>query len=86
MGRSGYSDDLAADLLPADRVTCLRQVLQHLSNDQIARIIPKLRARHGSAVVCTAPSFGLPVLEERPIFVVEEGPDRIRTVAYRLLE
>ena len=34
--------DIVADELPAGDIVFLRQVLQHLSNDQIARITPKL--------------------------------------------
>jgi hypothetical protein len=36
--------DLIADSLPSGDVAMLRQVLQHLSNDQVAQILPKLAA------------------------------------------
>jgi hypothetical protein len=35
--------DIIEDTLPPGRVCFLRQILQHLSNDQIRRILPKLR-------------------------------------------
>lgn len=34
--------DIIDEPLPPGDIACLRQVLQHLSNDQIARIVPKL--------------------------------------------
>jgi hypothetical protein len=42
--------DIVDDELPAADVAFIRQVLQHLSNDQIARIVPKL-ARYGHLIV-----------------------------------
>lgn len=36
--------DIVADALPSGKVAILRQVLQHLSNDSIARVVAKLRA------------------------------------------
>jgi SAM-dependent methyltransferase len=38
--------DLTADELPQARVAFLRQVLQHLSNDAISAIVPKLQQRY----------------------------------------
>jgi hypothetical protein len=35
--------DIVEDPLPEGRVAFLRQVLQHLSNEQIARVLPKLK-------------------------------------------
>jgi len=35
--------DMVADALPSGQVAFIRQVLQHLSNAQIAKILPKLR-------------------------------------------
>jgi hypothetical protein len=37
--------DLTADPLPAGDVILLRQVLQHLSNEQIKKVVPKLATR-----------------------------------------
>jgi hypothetical protein len=35
--------DIVEDNLPRGKIVFLRQVLQHLSNDQICRILPKIR-------------------------------------------
>lgn len=35
--------DLVTKALPAEDIVIVRQVLQHLSNDQISRLLPKLR-------------------------------------------
>jgi hypothetical protein len=42
--------DMAAEPLPAGDVVFLRQVLQHMSNEQIARVLPKL-AQYRWAVI-----------------------------------
>lgn len=42
--------DIVADELPEADICLVRQVLQHLSNDQIARVLPKLR-RYATVLV-----------------------------------
>jgi hypothetical protein len=42
--------DIAEDPLPAGDVVMIRQVLQHLSNEQIAKVVPKLR-RYRYAII-----------------------------------
>ena len=38
--------DIIADKLPSGKIVFIRQVLQHLSNDQINILIPKLKATY----------------------------------------
>lgn len=43
--------DLIADPLPEAEIVVIRQVLQHLSNNQIISLIPKLQVRQGFLIV-----------------------------------
>ena len=43
--------DVTTNELPQADVACIRQVLQHLSNDQIMRVIPKIMSRYKYLIV-----------------------------------
>ncbi len=64
--------DLTQDDLPPGDVCLLRQVLQHLSNRQIVRILPKLRRYRYILVTEHLPSDGTRV---RPNLDMPHGPD-----------
>lgn len=68
--------DLIADPLPAGDVVFVRQVLQHLSNAQIAQAIPKIRAAYRFLVLTEhlpgLPDF-VPNLDKQPGIGVRTG-------------
>lgn len=43
--------NLVSDPLPAGDVVCIRQVLQHLSNDDIRQVVPKLQATYSTLIL-----------------------------------
>jgi hypothetical protein len=68
--------DLVADTLPAGDVVFIRQVLQHLSNAQIAQALPKIRATYRFLVLTEhlpgMPDF-VPNLDKQPGAGVRTG-------------
>lgn len=43
--------NLVSDPLPAGDVVCIRQVLQHLSNDDILQVVPKIRSTYATLIL-----------------------------------
>lgn len=89
--------DMLDDALPSGDVVFVRQVLQHLSNDQIARVLPKLR-RYPWAVITEHRPHGEDFVPNRDIVagpgirtavrsgvVLEEPPFRLASLETREL-
>jgi len=64
--------DMVRDPLPVGDVCFIRQVLQHLSNDQIAKILPKLSQYHCVFITEHIPNRAKPY---RPNINKDQGPD-----------
>ena len=90
--------DIIADALPAGDVCFVRQVLQHLSNAQIAQALPKLQKvrwcylteHHPSAARLRRPNVDKPAGDDTRLAAgsgvfLDEAPFNIAAVGYRLL-